>query len=261
MAYPAMSDSQKRGGRRGERVPKGYSVGSLQNYDARQNKLYEGMYDAVNPESYTARLAGGDQSMFEQMEAPAHRQFNQLQGDISSRFSGAGMGSRGGSGFQNQITQGASDFSQDLQARRQELQRQAIMDLQGMKHSLLAERPYDRFLVEDQQEQQTGGGWGGAAGGAVSGAAAGSSIMPGWGTAIGAVIGGAAGYFGGSSGGGSYGGGGGDGSKSKFNRGNAGYSGGRAARNAQPSYQKSNPRSYIGNNTSGPNNLPTFMGR
>ena len=42
------------------------------------------------------------------------------------------MGARRGSGFQNSQNQITSDFAQDLQANRQNLQRQAIQDLRGL---------------------------------------------------------------------------------------------------------------------------------
>ena len=121
-------------------MPAGFR--KLKNYTPEQQQLFSNSFANVGQGSYLSRLAGGDQSLFGEMEAPAHRQFNELQGNIASRFSGLGMGSRRGSGFQNSMSQASSNFAQDLQSRRQELQRNALQDLTSMSHQLLNQRPY-----------------------------------------------------------------------------------------------------------------------
>lgn len=136
-----------------EKIPKGYNAGTIQQYDPNQLRLFEQLFSHLGPESYLSKLAGGDQSAFEEIEAPALRQFNQLQGNIASRFSGGGGGpgalsSRRSSGFQNELGQQTSNFAQQLQAQRQGLQRQAINDLFGMSSQLLGQRPYERTLTE-----------------------------------------------------------------------------------------------------------------
>lgn len=133
------------------KIPKGYEQGSIQQFTPEQMQLFKSMFGQVGPDSMTAKLAGGDQSMFEQMEAPAMRQFQGLQGQMASRFSGMGMGGRKGSGFQNTMNQASSDFAQDLQSKRMDLQRQAIQDLMGMSSNLLGQKPQENFLVEKQK--------------------------------------------------------------------------------------------------------------
>lgn len=132
----------------GDKIPSGYKAGQIQQYTPEQLDLFRSLFSQVGPDSYLSKLAGGDEGLFKQMEAPAMRQFAGLQGNIASRFSGQGMGARRSSGFQNAIGQAASDFSQDLQSKRQELQRQAIMDLMGLSSNLLEKRPYERFLSQ-----------------------------------------------------------------------------------------------------------------
>ena len=132
----------------GNRIPSGYQAGQLQQFTPEQMQLFKQMFSNLGPGSYTSRLAGGDQSLFGEMERPALRQFSGLQGNLASRFSGMGLGARRSSGFQNTMTSAGSEFAQDLQSRRQELQRQAIMDLMGMSSNLLSQRPYDRFITE-----------------------------------------------------------------------------------------------------------------
>lgn len=142
----------------GDKIPSGYRMGQINQFTPQQHRLFKQMFGQVSPDSYLSRLAGGDQSMFEEMEAPAFRQFNQLQGNLASRFSGMGGGARRSSGFKNMSSAAASNFAQDLASQRQALQRQAIMDLMGISQSLLGQRPYEKFLVEKQQKQPSGFG-------------------------------------------------------------------------------------------------------
>jgi|ERR1700755_16674 len=132
----------------GNKIPKGYNHGQLQQYTPEQMQLFQSLFSQVSPDSYLSKLAGGDQSTFQQMEAPAMRQFQELQGENASRFSGLGMGARRGSGFQNFQNQATSDFAQDLASKRQGLQRQALMDMMGISESLLNQRPYEQFLTQ-----------------------------------------------------------------------------------------------------------------
>ena len=149
----------------GEIIPSGYKKTRIQNYTPEQMKLHESQFQNLGPDSYLSKLAGGDQSFFDEMEAPAHRQFNELQGGIASRFSGQGIGGRKNSGFQNTQNQAASNFAQDLQSKRLDLRNQAIRDLMGMSNTLLGQQPYENGL----QKKDEGFDWGGAIGGAVGG--------------------------------------------------------------------------------------------
>lgn len=157
---------------RGDRIPEGYDIAELQNFDPRQMKLYKQGFKSVGKNSYLSKLAGGDQSQFAEMEAPAHRQFQGQLGNLASRFSQQGMGSRRSSGFQNQATAASSNFAQDLQSRRQELQRQAILDMHNISQQLMGQRPKERSLVQQPQEESSGwGGMFGAGVGAIGGLA------------------------------------------------------------------------------------------
>ncbi len=149
----------------GDKIPSGYKKGQLQQYTPEQMDLFKQLFSHLSPDSYLSKLAGGDQETFDQIEAPALKQFNSLQGNLASRFSGMGMGARKSSGFQNTSNAAAQDFAGQLQAQRQSLQQNAIKDLMGLSGDLLQQKPYEQFLVEKQQK----GGWGGAAGAAVGG--------------------------------------------------------------------------------------------
>lgn len=96
---------------------------------------------------YLSTLAGGDQSQFEQLEAPALRQFGQLQGNIASRFSGMGRGARQSSGFQNVMGGAAADLAERLQSQRMGLRQSAIAQLLGLGEQLLGTQLSENVLV------------------------------------------------------------------------------------------------------------------
>lgn len=141
--FNRMTPSLQRGKSKG-----GLTPFSMQQFSPEQMQLFGSLFGHLQPGGFLSKLAGGDQSTFDQLEAPAMRQFSGLQGNIASRFSGMGSGARHSSGFQNTMNQASSDFAQDLQSQRMGLQRQALQDLMGMSNTLLQQRPYDQFAAE-----------------------------------------------------------------------------------------------------------------
>lgn len=121
--------------------------------------------------SHLSELAGGDPSQFQQLEAPALRQFGQLQGNIASRFSAPGTGARHSSGFQNTMGGAAADLAERLQSQRMGLQQNAISQLLGLSHSLLG-RPLSEELLIPKKKSFWEELLGGAAGGLGQGLAA-----------------------------------------------------------------------------------------
>ena len=119
-----------------------------------------------------AGMAGGDQSQFAQMEAPALRQFGQLQGNLASRFSGMGSGARNSSGFQNTMGEAGVDLAERLAGKRMDYQQQALQQLLGLSESLLGRPTFQSGFLEKQKPmwQQLlvsgAGGLGGLASGA-----------------------------------------------------------------------------------------------
>jgi hypothetical protein len=177
-----------RGKLRGDVIPKGYKQGQLQQFTPQQLELFQQLFSHLGPDSYLSKLAGGDESFFEEMEAPAHRQFQGQLGQIASRFSSGGIGGTKGSGFRNTATAAASNFAQDLASNRQNLTRQALQDLMSFSNQMLQQRPQDRFLVEKPQKDQSSG-FGGLVGAGV-GALGGYAL----GGGAGALKGGTLGY-------------------------------------------------------------------
>lgn len=175
-----------------EKIPSGYKKGTLQQFTPEQMQLFQQLFSHTAPDSFLSKLIGGDQSTFDEMEAPALRQFSELQGNLASRFSGMGTGARKSSGFQNTMTSATSDFASQLQSQRQNLQRQALMDLMGISNSLLGQRPYEQFLTEKQNKSSglgglLGAGLGGAGGfllGGPGGALAGARLGQGIGSSF-----------------------------------------------------------------------------
>jgi len=146
----------------------GYKKKSLPNFTPEQMQLFQSLFQHLQPGSYLSKLAGGDEELFNEMEAPALRQFSGTLGNIGSKFAGMGQGAMRSSGFKNTLSQAASDFSQDLQSRRQELQRQAIMDLLGLSGQLLGQKPYESMYQPkggNFLQSLLGAGAGGALGG------------------------------------------------------------------------------------------------
>jgi len=174
-------------GMQGNKIPEGYQTGKLSNWEPWQQDIAQQLRSNIGPNSLTQKLASGDQSQFDQMEAPAWRTFNEASAQNASRFSGMGLGARGGSGFKNSQSAAASNFAQDLQSKRLELQRQAINDIMGYGNQLLGQKPYNNFLVQDQPETNYWGDIAGKFAGAIPGAIAGFASGGPPGAAVGAA--------------------------------------------------------------------------
>ena len=157
-----------------------------QQFTPEQMNIFEQAQGQVGPQSFLSKLGSGDEEMFNQMEAPALRQFSGIMGNIASRFSGGNpfgggggagaMSARRSSGFQNTMGAAASDFAQQLQANRQGLQRQAIGDLMSYSNMLLGQRPYDAQVAQPSSSS----GWGGLVGGLAGGALGATTGNPYW---------------------------------------------------------------------------------
>lgn len=161
----SMSGYQGYGGK--TKIP-GYNVNQLPNFTPQQMSQFMQLFKHVGPNSFLSKLAGGDESIFQQVEEPALRQFGELQGGLASRFSGMGTGGRHSSGFQNTMNQAGQDFAMNLQSQRQSLQQQAIKDLMGLSGELLNQRPFENVVTAKPQKssfwKELVGGVSGAAG-------------------------------------------------------------------------------------------------
>ena len=130
------------------KLPRGFRGGFQQQFTPEQMQLFSQLFGHVGPESYLSKLAGGDEGMFQDIEAPAWRNLQQAYGQLGSRYSSMGQGAQKSSGFRNENTALASNFAQDLASKRQMMQQGAIRDLLGLSQQLLGQRPYDQFVTQ-----------------------------------------------------------------------------------------------------------------
>lgn len=133
------------------KVPSGYKYGQFQKFTPEQMELFHSLFSHLMPGSYLSRLAGGDEALFKEIEAPAFRQFGQTLGGIASRFSGAGMGGQKSNAFQLANTAAGKELAEGLQAQRMGLQSQALRDLMSMSQGLLQQNPYEQFLTPKKE--------------------------------------------------------------------------------------------------------------
>jgi hypothetical protein len=139
-------------------------------------QLYKGSQGGVGSSLQgLSDIAGGDQSKFAALEAPARRQFEQDQSQIASRFSGMGSGARRSSGHANAQSGAAVDLAERLQGQRLGLQQNAWKQLLGIHSDLMANPTHESFLMKDKEpawKKWTGASlpWlGGAAGAGLGG--------------------------------------------------------------------------------------------
>lgn len=134
----------------------GYNQVSLDRPEQRElfNQLYGGGLKGTQAglENLSNLAGGGSEEYWRQLEAPALRQFGELQGNIASRFSGAGMGGRRSSGFHNAMGGAATDLAERLQSNRLGLQNQATQSLLQMMQNLMGADLSDQFLIPKQKK-------------------------------------------------------------------------------------------------------------
>ena len=131
----------------------GYNVRQVPQYTPEQMNLFQQMLGLAGPQGDLYKMATGDQSYFQPREQQAWQDFSGMQGNLASRFSGMGTGGRHSSGFQNTSTAAGSDFALALSQQRQDLQRQALRDLQEMAQGLLIDRPYQQLLSKPKRKK------------------------------------------------------------------------------------------------------------
>lgn len=180
----------------------GYNVVQTPRMSDSTRQIWEQLLGGAQPGvssglTQLSKLAGGDPSQFEALEAPAYRQFAGLQGSTASRFSGMGQGARHSSGFQNTMENQSTDLAERLQSQRMGLQQGAIDQLLSIYGNLMQNDPYEMMLMQQKQRKPSkwqqllggslpfvgaglGGLFGGPAGatmGASLGSSAGQSFM------------------------------------------------------------------------------------
>ncbi len=105
--------------------------------------------------SHLSGLASGNQSSFEEQEAPAYAAFNKSLGQIGSKFSQ--FGAQDSSAFQNAVSGAGGQLAQNLQGQRSDIRNNAIKDLLGFSNQLLGKQPFENFLQKEDEGFDFGG--------------------------------------------------------------------------------------------------------
>lgn len=118
----------------------------IPNFDAGQQQLYQGGINAANQGGgfqstidFLQKLAGGDESSFSQLEAPAYRAYEKNIGSLANRF--AGYGALDSSSFRNAAQEQASTMGENLASQRMGIQDQATQRLLQLFQGLLQQKP------------------------------------------------------------------------------------------------------------------------
>jgi len=155
MSTGAMSPKQNIAGF-GLKQPK--HLRQVPQFNPGQMNLFQSLLGGVQPGStqgldFLSKLAGGNEEMFNQLEAPAFSNYQKTLGDLGSRF--AQFGGVDSSAFQNAVTGAGADLAQNLQSQRSQLQSDAISKLLGYSGQLLGQRPYE-IVQQGQREGNAG---------------------------------------------------------------------------------------------------------
>jgi hypothetical protein len=150
----------------GSMAPKGnisgYKLRNVPQYNPQQMQIFQRLLGSLlggegleGGLDFLTRLAQGDESMFEELEAPAYSSLQKSLGDIGSRFAGFGSGAIDSSAFQQATSGAAGDLAERLQSQRLGLQSDAVDRLLGLTERSLEKRPYETYA----QAKPDIGGW------------------------------------------------------------------------------------------------------
>jgi hypothetical protein len=136
------------------KVPSGYGMYSLPTMGGGQKDIYEmlkSQFMQGGGDIYQRLfgMAKGDQDLFNQLEAPAIRQFQQqIAPGIAQRYAGSGIGSS--SGMQNALAGAAGNLAENLQGQRMGLMQQSMHDVLHLGDMLLGSPTQQFGLVQKQ---------------------------------------------------------------------------------------------------------------
>ena len=128
-----------------------YKQTQLPNMAPNQMELLNQLIGGIKPGvsggiQYLNKLASGDESLFQQLEAPAHRQFEENLGKIGNRYSH--LGAQDSNYFENAVSGEGAKMAENLASQRMGLQNQAIKQLLGQSNQLLGAKPYEYGFEE-----------------------------------------------------------------------------------------------------------------
>lgn len=142
----------------------GYKLRNVPNFTPQQMQLFQKLLGGLSGGGgleggldFLSKLASGDQSGFEEAEAPAYSAFNKAIGQLGSRFAGFGSGSLDSSAFQNATSGAAGELAENIQSKRLGMREGAIERLLGLSNNLLGQKSYDSFLEKKRSGWDTAG--------------------------------------------------------------------------------------------------------
>ena len=135
----------------------GYKQHNVQKFTPELMNLFNSMVGGVTPGAqagtdWLSKLAGGDQSAFEEMEKPAYNAFEKQLGSIGNRYSH--LGALDSNYFENATAGAGRELQENLASKRSDMRQKAIDTLLGQSNSLLGQNPYETFMTEKKK------GWG-----------------------------------------------------------------------------------------------------
>lgn len=127
------------------------TIKNIPQFTPQQMDLFQRLLAAIGPGAeqglgFLSQLAGGDEDIFSQLEAPAYSALERGLGQTASRFSQ--FGAQDSSAFQNALAGQSGQLAESLGAQRVGLQQQAIERLLGSTQDLLGQRPNQQFLKQ-----------------------------------------------------------------------------------------------------------------
>lgn len=141
------------GGASGTQNIAGHDLKQIPNYTPQMMQLFQSLLGGAQQGaprglSFLSQLAGGDESAFADLEAPAYAAFNKSLGQIGSRFSQ--FGAQDSSAFQNALSGAGGQLAQNLQSQRADYRLNAIKELLGNSQQLLGQKPYENVLTRQE---------------------------------------------------------------------------------------------------------------
>ena len=127
----------------------GYSQYQIDKFTPEMKQLYDSMVGSVGPGAvsgtdWLSKIAGGDESAFEEMEKPAYNAFEKQLGSIGNRYSH--LGALDSNYFENATAGAGRELQENLQSKRTKLRQEATNSLLDQSNRLMDKEPYEHFM-------------------------------------------------------------------------------------------------------------------
>jgi hypothetical protein len=144
----------------GNQAISGYKTQQLPTMTPQMQQLFQSLLGGAGGGanaglSHLSGLASGNQSSFEEQEAPAYAAFNKTLGQVGSKYSF--YNAQDSSAFQNALAGEGGKLAQNLQGQRSDIRNNAIKDLLGFSNQLLGKNPFENVLQKEDEGFDFGG--------------------------------------------------------------------------------------------------------